>query len=603
MPNYIQALRDCCQDEAAFERLKQILASAVKDEAFTKLLLSLDSQLRSNASCLPDLVCQPPKQNIPKSHPPAIARISGYEEEVIGSSSIEINARVNSLDRLRMERLLQSEGAVHNWEYEFHNKSGEVLVGLLSAEIIKSSLEEGEFTLTTNIMEPQRAQVQMRVLPNRDRVCTTPPFSHKVWCSARLLGEMALRIRNSLNLDRILDSTVEEVRQFLQADRVFIGCVNDFGRGQILAESVDPKWESIKGWKLDETYVKEIKSFYEDRNVRVIDDTDRIEKTPFLKEYYSRYQVKASLGVPIIVESEFFGVLVANQCSSPRHWQPFEIDLLEKLATQVAIAIKQAQLYKQVQTLNANLERQVEERTAQLQQRNRELQELNRIKDVLLHTVSHDLRTSVMGTLMVFKNWLARSEENISISRKLLERMVAGIDRQLKTIHSLLETHTSEEQGTIIHREFVRFNTLLLSIIKDLEPMLAENQASLTNLVPDNLPLVILDPTQIQRVFESLFTHTLKHNPPGLCLSLSATVEAGTIRCHIQDNGTGMSQVECDRLFDLYVRDPQARCSTGIGLKLYLCRQIIQAHGGQIGVTSSRGSGSNFWFTLPVANC
>ncbi|MBD3562536.1 GAF domain-containing protein, partial [Planktothrix sp. FACHB-1355] len=387
MPNYIQALRDCCQDEAAFERLKQILASAVKDEAFTKLLLSLDSQLRSNASCLPDLVCQPPKQNIPKSHPPAIARISGYEEEVIGSSSIEINARVNSLDRLRMERLLQSEGAVHNWEYEFHNKSGEVLVGLLSAEIIKSSLEEGEFTLTTNIMEPQRAQVQMRVLPNRDRVCTTPPFSHKVWCSARLLGEMALRIRNSLNLDRILDSTVEEVRQFLQADRVFIGCVNDFGRGQILAESVDPKWESIKGWKLDETYVKEIKSFYEDRNVRVIDDTDRIEKTPFLKEYYSRYQVKASLGVPIIVESEFFGVLVANQCSSPRHWQPFEIDLLEKLATQVAIAIKQAQLYKQVQTLNANLERQVEERTAQLQQRNRELQELNRIKDVLLHTV------------------------------------------------------------------------------------------------------------------------------------------------------------------------------------------------------------------------
>ena len=62
-----------------------------------------------------------------------------------------------------------------------------------------------------------------------------------------------------------------------------------------------------------------------------------------------------------------------------------------------------------------------------------------------------------------------------------------------------------------------------------------------------------------------------------------------------------MSKRECDRLFDLYVRDPQAPCSTSIGLKLYLCRQIIRAHGGEIGVVSKQQNGLTFWFTLPIA--
>jgi GAF domain-containing protein len=87
---------------------------------------------------------------------------------------------------------------------------------------------------------------------------------------------------------------------------------------------------------------------------------------------------------------KLFGLLIANQCSAPREWQQFEIDLIDQLGIQVAIAIQQSSLFQQVQTLNTNLERQVEERTIQLQQKMQELQELNRIKDVVLHTVSHD---------------------------------------------------------------------------------------------------------------------------------------------------------------------------------------------------------------------
>jgi signal transduction histidine kinase len=102
-------------------------------------------------------------------------------------------------------------------------------------------------------------------------------------------------------------------------------------------------------------------------------------------------------------------------------------------------------------------------------------------------------------------------------------------------------------------------------------------------------------------VFENLLTNAFNHNPPGLRMILRATVEEQVIRCTIEDNGVGMNPEQCDRAFELYARGSQARRSTGIGLGLYLCRQIVQAHGGEIGVTSSPGAGATFWFTLPLA--
>lgn len=544
MPDYLKILRDCCRDEAAFERLKKVLRIATKDEIFYKQIESSDFHLSAY-----DLSLENP---IEPDLSQAIARITGYEETVVDST-----------------------------------------------EIIDFNSQHYELNITNNITEQKAIKVALSASKQK---CARSRFPHQTVCSAHLLGEMALRIRKSLNLEQILHTTVEEVRQFLQADRVFIGCLNEHNQGEIVAESVISDRKSIKEWKLNENFIQQIKLLYKQRNARAIEDTylENVENSTFLQEYYQKYQVRANLGVPIIVDHQIFGVLVANQCASPRRWQKVEIDLLEKLAAQVAIAIQQAQLYKQVKTLNNNLENQVKERTAQLEKRNRELQELNRIKDVLLHTVSHDLRTSVIGSLIIFRNWLNQPGETISVPRSTLDRMVAGSDRQLTMINSLLETHANEEQGVIIHRELVQFNKLLDSIIKDLEPTLAENKANLNNFVSTDLPLVMADPTQIQRVFDTLFTNILKHNPPGLSLSLSAEVQAGVLRCTIEDNGAGMSQVECDRLFNLYIRDPQARCSTGIGLKLYLCRQIIKAHGGEIGVNSRLCYGTSFWFTLPI---
>ncbi len=140
--------------------------------------------------------------------------------------------------------------------------------------------------------------------------------------------------------------------------------------------------------------------------MRVVEDITQIAVSPKVKAHYQKFQTKASLAVPLMLGNELFGALIANQCSGSRHWQPIEIDLLQQMSEQVAIAIQQSQIYQKLAELNTNLEQQVEERTAQLQQKMQEFEKLDRIKDVVLHTVAHDLRTSVMGNLMVLKNLL-----------------------------------------------------------------------------------------------------------------------------------------------------------------------------------------------------
>ncbi|MEH2292625.1 sensor histidine kinase [Nostoc sp.] len=554
----------------------------------------------------------------------SFVKLSGYErDQVIGKTAFELNLWLHDRDRLNLLQELQATGVVSNLEVEFRQKSGKIITTLLSAEVIDLDGIQCILAVHHDITERKQVEAQLRLSAQRDR----------------LLAETLVRIRSSLNLEQILQTTVTEVRQFLQADRVFIGLNNANLGVRTLAESVDPKYPSVSGWSTnDEAYLQEIRNLLKDNLVRVIEDITQIAVSPKVKAHCRKFQTKATLAVPIMLNNELFGALIANQCSGSRHWQPIEIDLLQQMSEQVAIAIQQSQICQKLAELNTNLEYQVQERTAQLQQKMQEVEKLHRVKDVVLHTVAHDLRTSVMGNLMVLKNLLnqgvgsgeageqgSRGAELITnaqcpmphahyplspegsppspiqVSRSIIERMIQGNDRQLTMINSLLEINSCEKQGIEIKPEPVQISTLLGGIFAQLEPILTQNQATLKNLVPVDLPLIMADETRLQKALAHLITHSLQNNPPGLNLTLSATVEAGMIRTQIQDNGVAMSKLECDRLFDLHVRDPQDSCSTSIGLKMYLCRKIIKAHGGKIGVISNRKRGLTFWFTLPLA--
>lgn len=196
----------------------------------------------------------------------------------------------------------------------------------------------------------------------------------------RLIGAISNRIGAFLRLDDILTTTVEEVRQFLQADRVFIYRFNpeigdrnaydedgDFSindGGEIAAESVECGYRSISNMSLGELWLGETQDSCHSGYIHIIHDLEQTELPLDSIEFAHRHHIRASLAVPISIDSVsskddhplLWGVLIANQCASARYWQPLEVNLLNSLAIQLAIAIQQAQLFEQVEAANQKLQ-------------------------------------------------------------------------------------------------------------------------------------------------------------------------------------------------------------------------------------------------------
>ncbi|WP_216351395.1 PAS domain S-box protein [Leptolyngbya sp. 'hensonii'] len=186
-----------------------------------------------------------------------------------------------------------------------------------------------------------------------------------------LMTTIALRIQQSLQLDEVLDTTVREVRQLLNADRVLIYQFQPDWNGTIVAEAVLPGWTISLGTDVEDTCFQQgAGADYRRGKTRAIDDIYQADLTDCHVQLLERFEVKANLVVPILVRDQLWGLLVAHQCQSPRHWQALDLEMLDQLAVQIAIGIQQAHAYNQAQQTLIDLN----QRTMELEITNQNLQ-------------------------------------------------------------------------------------------------------------------------------------------------------------------------------------------------------------------------------------
>lgn len=224
----------------------------------------------------------------------------------------------------------------------------------------------------------------------------------------QLISQITTQIRATLDLENILQTTVTEIREFLNCDRIVVFQLDSNSQGKMLAESLSSLNGILRIGILENCcFPENFSDYFLEGKIRSISNLYEVGYPNCYINFLEQYQVKASVIVPIYVNHQLWGLLIGHQCDQFRQWQNTEINFLENVAEQLAIAIHQAELYQQKQKaeetlfkLNQELEAKVKQRTQELQEREARLQNFFDNAPDLIQSVATDGRI-----LFVNKTW------------------------------------------------------------------------------------------------------------------------------------------------------------------------------------------------------
>ncbi|NEQ37299.1 MAG: PAS domain S-box protein [Okeania sp. SIO3I5] len=247
---------------------------------------------------------------------------------------------------------------------------------LTNLEAVKPEVEQ--------LQEKKLMQVSIKILEDREQ-------------KKSLLEVLALQICQCQNLEKIFNTTVTEVRGLLNNERVIIYQLNSDGSGKVVAESVvDAQWSILGRTFVDQYFQENLAAYYQQGRIQIFTDIDTAELTPCYAKLLENFQVKANLVVPILLENNqlletgkktnyfspyLWGLLIAQNCSSPRNWDSADIELLQQLSTNLALAIQQDFLLKKIaaeQEEKSKLEANFKELKKQL-----EIEDCDRVSDLV----------------------------------------------------------------------------------------------------------------------------------------------------------------------------------------------------------------------------
>jgi len=289
----------------------------------------------------------------------------------------------------------------------------------------------------------------------------------------------------------------------------------------------------------------------------------------------------SALYVTLLASTGPVGVLGLRPADRHAMDEPERLHQLETFAAQTALALERARLAEEAHAAQVRIE-------------------TERLRNSLLSSVSHDLRTplaAITGAVTTVLEGGARLDA--STRQELLESVRDEADRLNRLVQNLLEMTRLESGALQLRRDWHPLEEIIGAALGRVGKRLGARRV--TTRVPPDLPLVAIDDVLIEQVLVNLLDNSLKYTPATTAIEIIATAGERNVTVEIADHGPGLRAGDEDRVFDKFYRtDPSA--GRGAGLGLAICRGIVQAHGGRIWAQNLPGSGVAFLFTLPIGD-
>lgn len=326
---------------------------------------------------------------------------------------------------------------------------------------------------------------------------------------------------------------------------------------------------------------------------------------PIPAEISEDFGQQIMLLVPLMTHKQLVGVLIIGRDGTENAYTREEIALVKAIAKLVVLIIGRIELLGEL---------------ADSYTRTRSIQETNQRMNEFINMASHELKTpltTVMGNLQVAQRRLQRWKNQVEPENENTLSQITRVEHPLQdaltrarfqqsVINNMLDASSIQTNSLILHTEVCNLTEIVKEAIKEAQKKLPTLPIVLQgDTEHENIP-VYADTRRIGQVITNYLTNALEYSADDQPVNVLITVEGNTARLAVQDTGASIPPEEQERIWERFYRVKgiavQHELDLSLGLGLYICDNIIRLHHGHVGVESSLGQGSTFWFTLPIAD-
>ncbi len=397
----------------------------------------------------------------------------------------------------------------------------------------------------------------------------------------RALNDLLQELNTTLNLEHTLQIVAEAPKTLLGADLTGIALLDEEGRHLTVVAATGLDIVPLIGRQLpiDDPLIAKVLAH---GRPYVIDRFGQEASAQALppERQAAFAQIASAVAVPLLLENQPLGVLSVAYCK-PRSFAQEDLSFLQALGQEAALAIRNARLYEREREQVARL------------------RALDQLQESFVSTVSHELRTPLTCVRTSIDLLQATSADLTAEQKDLIHTINHHVSRLEALVTDLLESTKLEAGQVTLSRQPTDLPHLVRRVVETLRPLTDRKGQTVSLHCPETVSLVEIDRRRIEQVLTNILSNAIKFTPKQGRIDITVTDTAAGLQVCVADSGPGIPADDQAHIFDKFYVVTDGRGLAGVGLGLYIARQLVELHGGQIWVESRPGQGSKFCFTLP----